>query len=75
MRYSMIRYNETLSKKIEWTVIRQGKVVAEGISDSIDEARKLAEKAVLEAYNAEKIATVVLAGNGENQLSLLKTSK
>jgi hypothetical protein len=75
LKYSMIRYNETLNKKVEWSVIRAGKQVANGIADSIDEARLLAEGAILEAFDAETIQHVVLCGSGESQLSLLKSTK
>ena len=71
----MIRYQEASNKKIEWSVVRTGKNVAEGIADCIEDARSLAEKAVLDSFNAEKIDHVILCGVGESQLTLLKSTK
>lgn len=74
MKYSMIRYNQILSG-IEWIVIRSGKIVAEGIAASFEEAKPMAEKTLLEVIKAEKIETKVLMGHGDRRLDLIKTNK
>ena len=74
MKYSMIRYDYS-GDEIKWTALRGGKVVAEGNSRNIASATELAENAVLNVFEAEKIGTVVLMGVGINQLALLKTSR
>ncbi len=70
----MIRYDQH-SDGVRWSVIRKGVVVAQGSSSNMTVATFSAEDAVISSFNTEKIATVVLLGVGENQLSLLKTTK
>lgn len=74
MVLNMIRYNKT-SAGVEWTVIRKGKIVAEGINSTMEAAKILAEQSILESFSAEKIETKVLMGQGDRQLSLMRTTK
>lgn len=74
MRYSMIRY-EVSGEQIQWSVVRAGKIVSSGFSESMNLAREVAEGFVLGHFKAEKIATIVLMGIGDKQLSLLKTTR